>query len=109
MPPPRNGLYAVSIGDEVAFRGELGTATAVLRSRLLGHMLAYARGRAFIHAACVGYRGTAILIPGQGNSGKSTLAAALVRAGALYYTDDYAPIDGGMRTVRSLSTVALAL
>ena len=35
----------------------------------------------------------AILIPGPSFSGKTTLVAALVRAGAAYYSDEYAVLD----------------
>ncbi len=47
----------------------------------------------FLHSAVVGWRGRAILLPGDSESGKSRLAEALVRAGATYYSDDLAPID----------------
>jgi hypothetical protein len=45
---------------------------------------------AFVHAGVVGWRGRAIIVPGFSHSGKSTLTAALVRAGATYYSDEYA-------------------
>ena len=38
-------------------------------------------------------RGRAIVIPGRTFSGKSTLVAELVRAGATYYSDEYAVED----------------
>ncbi|WP_157871812.1 hypothetical protein [Gloeothece verrucosa] len=47
----------------------------------------------FVHAGVVGWRGRAIVIPGRSFSGKTTLAAALVKAGAIYYSDEYAVID----------------
>jgi hypothetical protein len=49
--------------------------------------------RVFVHAGVVGWRGRAIVIPGPSYSGKSTLVAALVRAGATYYSDEYAVFD----------------
>jgi hypothetical protein len=52
-----------------------------------------ARRRLFIQAGVVGWRGRAIIIPGQSLSGKSTLVAELVRAGADYYSDEFAVID----------------
>jgi hypothetical protein len=52
-----------------------------------------ARERIFVHAGVVGWRGQAILIPGRSFSGKSTLTAELVRAGATYYSDEYAVLD----------------
>lgn len=56
-----------------------------------------ARGRVFVHAGVVGWRGRAILIPGASHSGKSTLVAALVRAGATYFSDEYAVLDSSGR------------
>src|SRR6266550_3942853 len=47
----------------------------------------------FVHAGAVGWRGRAIVLPGVSYSGKSTLVAALVKAGAVYYSDEYAVLD----------------
>lgn len=52
-----------------------------------------ARRRLFVHAGVVGWRGRAILIPGRSHAGKSSLVAALVQAGATYYSDEYAVLD----------------
>jgi hypothetical protein len=54
---------------------------------------ASARGRLFVHAGVVGWRGRAILLPGRSFAGKTTLVAELVRAGAVYYSDEYAVLD----------------
>jgi hypothetical protein len=48
----------------------------------------------FIHAGCVSWKGKAIIIPGRSFSGKSNLVAALLRAGATYYSDEYCILDG---------------
>ena len=53
-----------------------------------------ARSSLFVHAGVVGWHGHAILLPGPSMSGKSSLVAALLRAGADYYSDEYAIIDG---------------
>lgn len=47
----------------------------------------------FVHAGVVGWRGRAIVLPGTTLSGKTTLVAALLRAGAELYSDDRAVID----------------
>lgn len=52
-----------------------------------------ARGRLFVHAGVVGWGGRAILLPGRSFAGKTTLVAELVRAGAVYYSDEYAVLD----------------
>jgi hypothetical protein len=54
----------------------------------------WAQKRVFVHAGVVGWKGRAIVIPGRSMAGKSTLVAALVRAGASYYSDEYAVLDG---------------
>ena len=53
----------------------------------------YAARRVFVHAGVVGWQGRAILIPGTSYSGKTTLVEHLIRAGATYYSDEYAVLD----------------
>ena len=52
-----------------------------------------ARRRLFIHAGVVGWRGQAILLPGRSMSGKTSMVLEMIRAGATYYSDEYAVID----------------
>lgn len=52
-----------------------------------------ARRRLFIHAGVVGWNGKALLLPGRTFTGKTTLVRALVKAGATYYSDEYAVLD----------------
>lgn len=52
-----------------------------------------ARQRVFLHAGVVGWRGRAIVIPGKNFSGKTSLVTALLRAGATYYSDEFAVLD----------------
>jgi hypothetical protein len=49
--------------------------------------------RFFVHAGVVGWNGRAIVIPGRSYSGKSTLVAEFLRAGATYYSDEFAAFD----------------
>jgi hypothetical protein len=82
-----------------------GDALAVARRWTLDEMLdsfesdlqLYVAERAprhvFLHAGVVGWRGQAILLPGTSMSGKSSLVAELIRAGATYYSDEYAVLD----------------
>jgi hypothetical protein len=60
---------------------------------------AHARRFVFVHAAAVAVGGRGIVLPGRTRSGKTSLAAALVRAGADYYSDEYAVLgrDGRLR------------
>jgi hypothetical protein len=65
----------------------------VFESDLKLQVAAGARGRLFVHAGVVGWRGRAILMPGRSHSGKSRLVEAFLRAGAAYYSDEYAVLD----------------
>ncbi len=53
----------------------------------------FAPRRIFVHAGVVGWKDRAILIPGLSHSGKTTLVDELIRAGATYYSDEYAVLD----------------
>lgn len=52
-----------------------------------------AQHRVFIHAGVVAFGDQVILIPGRTLTGKTTLVAELLRAGATYYSDEYAVLD----------------
>ena len=66
-----------------------------LESELHFQIALRARTALFVHAGVVGWRGRAILVPGRSRSGKTSLVAALARAGAEYYSDEYAVVDSG--------------
>jgi hypothetical protein len=53
----------------------------------------FAVGRVFIHSGAVSWKGRAIIIPAKSFRGKTALTAALVKRGALYYSDEYAVLD----------------
>lgn len=53
----------------------------------------FARDALYVHASVVAIGGSAIVFPGRSFSGKSTLAAELVKAGALYFSDEFAVFD----------------
>jgi len=73
--------------------GDLEQVVGFIQTRIRRHVGFHTRDRVFVHAGVVTHRGRAIVIPGQSFSGKSTLVAALVRAGAVYYSDEYAVLD----------------
>jgi hypothetical protein len=68
---------------------------------LLGHydshariaIAQYARPQLFVHAGAVAWRGKGAIFPAPSLRGKSHLVAELVRAGATYYSDEYAVLD----------------
>ncbi|MCI0416102.1 hypothetical protein L0222_25290 [bacterium] len=104
-------LYSLEAGNDrkgrfhVLYRGPLRT----IRTKNLNKALQYleqsleftvatrANARLFVHAGVVGWRGRAIVIPGRTMSGKSSMVAALLRAGANYYSDEFAVFDSSGR------------
>lgn len=77
----------------VAHTRSADEALHVLESGLHGQVAAEAREHLFVHAGVVAWNGQAIVIPGRSFSGKSSLVAALVEAGAEYLSDEYAVLD----------------
>jgi hypothetical protein len=104
-------LYSVIVGDDAAQRGLrrfhllYADAARLARTNQMGEVLqsfetdvewsvaVQAPRLIFVHAGVVGWRGRALLIPGRSGSGKTRLVEALVRAGATYYSDEYAVLD----------------
>lgn len=72
---------------------DLDVALNFLDARMRGTVAVKAPDRIFIHAGVVARNGWALLLPGDSFAGKTTLIAALVRAGALYYSDEFAVVD----------------
>lgn len=66
----------------------------LLEDRLSGEVTYWAEDDyIFVHAGVVGINNRAVVLPGRSLSGKSTLVAALLDAGAEYYSDDMAIFD----------------
>lgn len=72
---------------------DLDEVLDALESHINVYLGEYAANRVFVHAGVVDWHGTAILLPGASRAGKSTLVAAFLRAGAAYYSDEYAVLD----------------
>ncbi len=72
--------------DRTEFLERFGSIVAL-------HVADNSRERIFMHAGAVGWGDRAIVIPGRSFSGKTTLVADLVRAGATYYSDEFAVVD----------------
>jgi len=56
-------------------------------------MAQFSRRKLFVHAGVVAWKGKAILLPGKTLAGKTHLVAELVKAGATYFSDEYAVLD----------------
>lgn len=94
---PRPNIRLLNIIYSGAFRlartADLQTAIDAFESDLQLYVAEMSPRRVFVHAGVVGWRGQAVVIPGRSFSGKSTLTAELVKAGATYYSDEYAVLD----------------
>jgi hypothetical protein len=80
-------------GQRLMRSDDLNELFSAFESNLRLYVAEFAKDRVFVHAGVVGWKGQAIVVPGRSFSGKSTLVAELVRAGATYYSDEYAVID----------------
>jgi hypothetical protein len=98
---PKNKSHEDGSSEFQLFQNERnifsGTDREELFDRLESEVSLYvadrSRRRVFAHAGVVGWGGKAILIPGRSYCGKTTLVAELVRAGAIYYSDEFAVLD----------------
>lgn len=89
-----NGVvYAVERDGVVLTTAELDVALGLFDTFVRNHVALNARDRIFVHAGAVAHRGRAIVIPGRSFSGKTTLVAQLLAAGAAYYSDEFAVFD----------------
>jgi hypothetical protein len=86
-----NLLYANA--DQLARASDIEHVFAVFEADLRLYVAERAHRRVFVHAGVVGWQGEAIVLPGRSFSGKTSLVAALVRAGATYFSDEYAVLD----------------
>ncbi len=86
-----NLLYAGA--GRVARSMNLDEVFDALESSLDAVVAVEAKHRLFVRAGVVGWRGNAIVLPGLRQTGTSTLVAELVKAGATYYSDEYAVFD----------------
>src|SRR4051812_20838647 len=94
LQPGPNGVYRVLTGEKsVSGSSDLQIALEVLDSRLRSYIALHAPNHIFLHAGVVASAGRALLLPGRSFSGKTTLVTELMRAGATYYSDEFAVLD----------------
>lgn len=92
---PSSRRSSLLYGDQIRLLRTLNVDEVFdrLESDLRLFVAELAHDRVFVHAGVVAWEGKAIVIPGRSFSGKSTLVAELLRAGATYYSDEYAVFD----------------
>jgi hypothetical protein len=103
--PPERGRFALVkdtddgllriVCDEQLIAGQfdLRLALGILDAELRKYIALHAPDHVFVHAGVVGVGERAIVLPGRSFAGKTTLVAALVEAGAEYWSDEYAVLD----------------
>jgi hypothetical protein len=62
-------------------------------THLRAAMAQLSRRKLFVHAGVVAWKDRAILLPGRTLAGKTHLVGELVKAGATYFSDEYAVLD----------------
>ena len=88
---PGIARFLLTSGREIVFEVEGGTAESDIAIFLVGTVfgiLLHQRGRIVLHASAVRVGDKAVLFSGPSGAGKSTLAAALVKQGFPFVTDD---------------------
>jgi hypothetical protein len=89
-----SGLLNVVCDDKpIAGPFDLRLALGILDAELRMYIALHAPDHVFVHAGVVGVGESAIVLPGRSFAGKTTLVAALVQAGAEYWSDEYAVLD----------------
>jgi hypothetical protein len=89
-----NGIYSI-YSDAICIHDAPGREYALMMmdSQIQAHVALEAPKFIFVHAGVVAHGERAIVIPGLSFSGKTTLVRALVEAGAVYYSDEFAVVD----------------
>ena len=80
-------------GGSLAGSCDLDVALGVLDAELRTFVATGAPDHVFVHAGVVAFGDRAVVMPGPSFSGKTTLVAECVRAGATYYSDELAVLD----------------
>ncbi len=92
--PDEEMIYRIfANGRKIASGADLPSLLEAFQSNAMIHVADHATEFVFIHAGVVAHNARALVFPGTSFAGKSTLVASLVRAGAVYYSDEYALLD----------------
>lgn len=90
----RLGCILLSVGHQpLICATSLDELYDAFESDLLYFVGQHTREMLFLHAGVVAWEREAIVIPGRSYSGKTTLVRALLQAGGVYYSDEYAIVD----------------
>lgn len=93
-PGVRHSLLLYANNQRLARTEDPGRLVETFESDLNSYIAQTAQQWIFVHAGVVGWKGQAIIIPGRSYSGKTVLVKEFLRAGAKYYSDEFAVFDG---------------
>lgn len=86
--------YLLVLDEDVVYRGDtIATMVDYLQWMIAAHALTRATGYSIYHSAVLSHGERGLLLPAASGGGKTTLAAALVRAGCGYLSDEAALVD----------------
>jgi GT2 family glycosyltransferase len=89
------GRYGVDVGSHRILSCAPVPAALDALERSLDHAIAARTdNHLFVRAGVVGWKGRALVLPGGHLTGRRALTVALTRAGATYYSDTFAVLDG---------------
>ena len=80
-------------GSPVSKELDLEFALTLLQTQVRLFIAVGAPERIFVHAGAVAIAGRAVVLPGRSFSGKTSLVAAFLEAGATYLSDEFAVFD----------------
>ena len=88
------GAYTFTRGDSpVSSDVDLEFGITLLQTQVRLFIGLNAADRMFVHAGAVAIGGRAVIFPGRSFSGKTSLVAAFLEAGAVYLSDEFAVLD----------------
>lgn len=102
-----SGYHVIQGNGEEQTCADLSSAIWLLRAQMRRYVGHHSESLIFVHSGVVAHHGRAVLLPGHSFAGKSTLVAALVRAGADYYSDEFAMLDEAGRVAQYLEPIQL--
>ncbi len=88
-----SGVRLTMNGELAAWAPTPESILDALESQLQIYVAEFSDPALFVHAGVVRWHDVTIMLPGSSFAGKSTLVTALVEAGAIYYSDEYAVLD----------------
>lgn len=85
--------FEVDLAGEFVYAASTISLLTTLSRRIESLIAEHSPTHIFVHSGVARLGERLIMIPGGSHAGKSTAVAALVKAGATYWSDEFAPVD----------------